>query len=328
MPLRRADLHLHTRFSEWKHLRVIRARDSYTDPLDSWRRCKTAGMDFVAFTDHDTIDGALDLLSRRPELEPEIIVGEEVETRFPDTGQWIHVNVFDIDEARHRDIVHLRHDAFELVGWLREQGIFHVLNHPFQSYYMQQQPLDYIDRILDLFEFFEVANASQSSRHNRACDEMLDAAAGAGHPRKHGIGGSDAHNLRDIALACTEAEIPDHAGESRPAGEEKREWLAAVARGEGRAVGRSIGLLGLTANVYEAIWRYYSSLLRTEARRGMGPSNYAAAALMVPVCVAGLPLLLNLSNSARLEVVTARLRRALSRRSRQAAAEFLQDPLD
>ena len=321
MALKRADLHLHTRFSVWKHLRIIRPRDSYTDPLAAWERCRKAGMDFVAFTDHETIDGALDLLARRPELEPQIIVGEEVETRFPDTDQWIHINVFDIDEAIHREITHLRANAFELVAFLRHRQIFHALNHPFQSYRLQQPAFDYLTRLLDLFEFFEVGNGTQPSRHNDAVAEMIGLAEQAGFPRKHGIGGSDAHNLRDIALYCTEAEVPDGPGGG------KREWLAAVSRGEGRVVGRSIGALRLTSNVYTTIGRYYLSLLDAGTRRDMTPLNYAAAAVMVPVCLSGLPAFLNLGNSLRLEAVTAHVRRRM-RLLNQESPELLEDPLD
>src|SRR5213593_1742138 len=71
---RRCDLHLHTRYS-------------YSEPVDVFDRAKAAGMDYVAITDHDSIEGALGLLEARPDRASEIIVGEEVETRFPDTGQ-------------------------------------------------------------------------------------------------------------------------------------------------------------------------------------------------------------------------------------------------
>jgi hypothetical protein len=246
-----------------------------------------------------------------------------VETRFNDTNQWIHINVFDIDEAIHRDITHLKKDALELVGYLRQRGLFHVLNHPFQSYNMQEPAMDYIERVLDLFDFFELGNGTQSSRHNVAVAEMLDYAAARGSARKHGVGGSDAHNLHNIGLYCTEA--PVVAGD-------RKEWLAAVARGEGRAVGRSLGALGLLANVYRIIGQYYLSLGEPEVRRQMRPINYLGAAALAPVCVAGLPVFLSLGNSLRLEAVTAYLRRSLGRRQREMAASpapgLLEDPLD
>src|SRR2546427_9649796 len=104
---RRCDLHLHTRYSSWSHARVLRARDSYSEPVDVFERAKGAGMDYVAFTDHDSIEGALRLLEARPERAAEVIVGEEVETRFPGTGQRLHVNVFGLDEATHGEVQRL-----------------------------------------------------------------------------------------------------------------------------------------------------------------------------------------------------------------------------
>ena len=320
--IRRADLHLHTRFSEWKHLKIIKPRDSYNDPLEVWRRCKQAGMDFVAITDHDTIDGALELLSRRPDLEPEIIVGEEVETHFPDTGQWVHVNVFGVDEAIHGDLQHVKADVRELIPWLKSRGLFHVLNHPFQSYRVQKRAMSFVEEILDLFDHFEVGNATLCARHNQAVAEMLDYAA-ALYTRKHGVGGSDAHNLRNIGLYWTEAETAS-AG--------KQEFLEALARGRGRAVGRSIGAGSLTANVYRIIAQYYLSLRDPETRRHMRAENYLAAAVLAPACVAGLPAFLNLSNSLRLEAVSLYLRLALRRMEdrmetgRLVPRDLLEDP--
>jgi predicted metal-dependent phosphoesterase TrpH len=327
--LKRADLHLHTRFSYWKHLRIIKPSDSYNEPLDVYRRCKELGMDFVAITDHDTIDGALDLLAKRPELAPEIIVGEEVETYFPDTGQWVHVNVFDVDEAIHRDMQRLRGNVHELVPYLRRRGLYHVLNHPFQSYKVQKPALQYIEEILALFDHFEVGNCTLSSRHNKAVAEMLDYAA-ALYTRKHGVGGSDAHNLHNIGLYWTEAELPDDA--TGP--DAKKEWLAALARGEGLAVGRTIGAAGLTANVYRIIGQYYMSLRDPEVRKHMRAENYLAAAILAPVCVVGIPALLNLGNSLRVEAVSAYLRRALKQAEQAAepvvavSPDLLEDPQD
>ena len=315
MLIKRADLHLHTRFSQWKHLRFIKPRDCYSEPLEVYRRCKQIGMDFVAITDHDTIDGAMDLLERHPDLEPEIIVGEEVETHFPDTKQWVHVNVFDIDEPIHRDITHLKRDVRELVPYLRSKGLFYVLNHPFQSYRLQKPALSFIDDILELFDHFEVGNGTLPSRHNQAVAEMLDLAA-ALCLKKHGVGGSDAHHIAGIGRYCTEAEVDaapvgPAAPSSAPPGSLKRAWLSAVARGKGRAAGRSIGAAGLTANVYRIIGQYYLSLRDPEVRRHMRAKNYLAAAVLAPACIAGLPAFLNLGNTLRLEAVTSHLRRAM-----------------
>lgn len=318
----RSDLHVHTRFSRWKHLAACNARDSYNDPAEVYRHLRAAGMDYVAFTDHDTIDGAMDLLARHPELESRVIVGEEVETWFPETGQWMHVNVFGIDEAAHREIQALAPDVRELTAYLRARGIVHVLNHPLQSFRWQKPPRIFLEEILSLFDHFESRNAALSSRHNAFVERLLAHARRAGLA-KHGVGGSDAHIMKHLAACHTEVEVPA-AGDAP----DKGSFLRAIARGEGRAVGESIGAAALTAAVYRIIGRYYLEFGSAAARREMEARNYAAAALLAPVVVSGFPAFLNLGNSLRLEAVTLHARQTLRRLERDPAAMALPDLLE
>ena len=58
------------------------ARDCYSTPEQVYRVAKARGMDLVAITDHDSIDGALELLDRRPDAD-DVIVGEEVTCWHP-----------------------------------------------------------------------------------------------------------------------------------------------------------------------------------------------------------------------------------------------------
>ena len=51
----RADLHMHTCFSGWRSLRVVGAQDCYVTPKDAYDTARDRGMDFVCFSDHDTI---------------------------------------------------------------------------------------------------------------------------------------------------------------------------------------------------------------------------------------------------------------------------------
>ncbi|MBI3447446.1 MAG: PHP domain-containing protein [Acidobacteria bacterium] len=279
--LRKVDLHLHTVFSNFRHLKILRARDSYNDPLKVYERCRALGMDYVAITDHDTLDGALDLLARRPDLEPTVIVGEEVETWFPETGQWIHVNVFGLDEAAHRDITHLRPDVRELVGWLRAKGLPHVLNHPLQSYRLQRAPMKYVEEVLSLFTHVEVGNATLPVAQNRTVSRMVEYGRRRGLPSV-GVGGSDAHGLGTLGSYVTVA-----------AGDTKGEWLASVKEGRCAAAGKEIGFTGMLGEVYAIVGRYYQRLGTQEGRREMGAVNYAAAAGFVPACLLGVPLAFN-----------------------------------
>ena len=68
----RADLHIHTRFS-----------DGWPSPVQVVEQAVRLGLDVIAITDHDTVEGALraaDYASRR-DGSPQVIVGEEVSTR-------------------------------------------------------------------------------------------------------------------------------------------------------------------------------------------------------------------------------------------------------
>ncbi len=297
--LRRCDLHLHTRHSAWKHLRVIRARDSYSDPVEVYEHAKRAGMDFVAITDHESIDGALRLLEARPEAAADLIVGEEVETYFPDTGQWIHVNVFGLDEATHREIQRLRPNVHELVAYLRARRLLHVLNHPFQSYRFQKRPRAYVEEILALFDHFEVGNGTMPPGHAEAGEAMLRYASDL-MLRKTGVAGSDAHVASQAGSSYTEAP-----------GETASEWLGSVARGECGHVTRGIGFRRLLANVYRAVGSYYGEMRSPEGRQGLTLVNVLAAAGLVPGVVIGVPAVLAALNEIRQRGVGRWVRRSL-----------------
>jgi predicted metal-dependent phosphoesterase TrpH len=286
-PLRRCDLHLHTRYSAWKRLKIIRARDSYSEPVEVFDRARVAGMDFVAITDHESIEGALRLLDARPGNAAEIIIGEEVETHFPDTGQWIHINVFGLDEATHAEVQRLRPNVYDLVTCLRERGLLHVLNHPFQSYRFQKPPRAYVEEILALFDHFEVGNGTMPRNHAAAGEAMLRFAA-ALLQRKTAVAGSDAH-------------VPEQAGSSftTAPGRTAREWLASVARGECSITTSPIGFAGLLRNIYRAVGNYYGEALTPRGRDGMTAAGYLAAAGLLPAAVLGIPAALALANDVR-----------------------------
>jgi len=281
-PLRKVDLHVHTAFSSFRHLKFLRARDSYNDPQRVYDRCRSVGCDYVAITDHDTIDGALDLLSRRPELAPTLIIGEEVETGFPETGQWLHVNVLGVDEAIHQDLQRAKASVHELVHYLRSKNLVHFLNHPLQSYRMQKKPVRFVEDVLDLFTHVELGNGTLPPDQNRAAAGILEYGRRMGLVR-FGVGGSDAHGLRPIGTFVTLAQ-----------GEDTGAWLASVAAGRCVVAGREIGLLELIGQIYSIVGRYYGHLATPEGRREMTPLNYLAAATFLPICLAGVPLFMNL----------------------------------
>ena len=297
--LKRCDLHLHTRHSCWKHLRVIRARDSYTDPLLAFDRAKAAGMDFVAFTDHESIDGALRVLEARPERAGEVIVGEEIETRFPETGQWLHVSAFGLDEARHREIQRLRPDVRELVAYLRSERLLYVLNHPFQSFHFQIPARAFAREIFQLFGHVEAGNATMSAAHQAAATALVGLSAAAGRPL--------------VAVAGSDAHVPDHIGSAwtEAPGTTATEFLASVERGDCSWSCRPLGFMRLVSHVHRAIGRYYLEALAPGGAADLTALNRLAGLALIPGTLLGVPALLTSLNRLRQETVSRLVRRSL-----------------
>ena len=184
------DLHCHSSFSA-ETLKWLPGLVFYPplSPVEIYRLAKQRGMSFVTITDHDTIDGCLDLMERL-DAPADFMVGEEITTRFPEDDTIVHVNVFDIDEEQHREIQRRRQDIYDLVAYLRAIDKLHVLNH--MTWNEQHRPLKswQIDAMLDLFRVFEGINGTRSIHHNaftwcatRGRNKVL-------------VGGSDSHTNR------------------------------------------------------------------------------------------------------------------------------------
>src|ERR1041384_6050071 len=199
--MKRADLHCHSRFSVFKYFKRANTRDCYNAPEDVYRIAKERGMSYVTLTDHDSIDGALYLLNKYPDLT-DFFIGEEVETYFPETGQRIHVGVWGLDEAQHREIQRLRPNIRELIPYMKSQQILFGVNHLFQNYRMKNVAGRYIAELLEMFDIFEVLNGAMASFHNRMVQQLVATVQQHGR-RVSMVGGSDAHTLKHVAKVHT-----------------------------------------------------------------------------------------------------------------------------
>src|ERR1700730_1576486 len=199
--VKRADLHCHSRFSVFKYFRRANTRDCYNAPEDVYRIAKERGMSFVTLTDHDSIDGALFLLNKHPDLK-DFFIGEEVETYFPETGQRIHVGVWGLTEAQHREIQKLRTDIRELVPYMKSQRLLFGVNHLFQNYRMKNVAARYIAELIEMFDVFEVLNGAMASFHNKMVQQLVNSVQKGGRHASM-VGGSDAHTLKHVAKVHT-----------------------------------------------------------------------------------------------------------------------------
>ena len=144
----RFDGHVHSKHSKrpsaWV-LKKIGCPESFAEPLDIYRIACDRGMTHVTITDHNCIEGALEIAHL-----PNTFVSEEITTYFPEDGCKLHVLAYDIDERQHADIQKCRENVFYLVDYLRAQEIVHVLAHPLYGVNDRLQ-IEHFEKVLLLF---------------------------------------------------------------------------------------------------------------------------------------------------------------------------------
>ena len=177
MRVLRADLHTHTRFS----------RDSLTSPEDYVAACLKKGINCVAVTDHNTIQGSLAVQKIAPFS---VIISEEVRTS---EGEIIG---YFLSQEIPRGLT-----PEETVRRIRDQGGLVAIPHPFDRFRGSALRREAVERIAPLADIIEVLNARITlKRHN---EEALRLA------RQHGLAmsaGSDGHFPRELGAAYVEIE--------------------------------------------------------------------------------------------------------------------------
>ena len=260
MRMLRADLHVHTCHSRVTgRLRFLGSRDCYSAPADVYRVAKARGMDLVAITDHDSIDGALELvglLGARPDAQ-DVIVGEEISCRLQEGNIEVHLGAYGMTEPIHRQVQSLRRNVFDVIACLREAGVFFALNH-LLHFYRRQIPIDAYLRLLDEVPAVEARNGTMLTVHNRFIEQIAmrwsprDAASRLGM-----VAGSDAHTLRRVGLTWTTAP-----------GRTREEFLSSLKQGLGRPGGRHGTAATVAGDAYGVVASYIGSLA------GLGPPDH------------------------------------------------------
>lgn len=250
----RADLHVHSWFStENRDIEFLRSRDCYSSPDAVYHTARARGMDLVTITDHDTFDGCLDFLARHPDAA-DFIPGEEVSCRFPDGDIEVHLGVYGMSEALHRELQPLRGNVFDVTACLRERGVFFALNH-LLHFYRQQAPLESYLRLLLEVPALEARNGAMCEAHN----VLIEQVSGRAQRPLALVGGSDAHTLRRVGRTWTEV----------PGARTTAEFLAGLRNGQCHPGGAHGGTLALAGDVYGVVFRYMASLA------GLGPRDHS-----------------------------------------------------
>jgi glycosyltransferase involved in cell wall biosynthesis/predicted metal-dependent phosphoesterase TrpH len=211
-------MHCHSTASQLSRLGVQRSLglpECATPPQEVYELAKRRGMDFVTITDHDTIDGCLELADR-----PDCFVSEELTARFAGESQAVHVLCFGIDPGDHQWLQAHAGDVEACAAYLRENEIASALAHPFYNVAAPLAPR-HRRRLAELFPIWEVRNGSRASELNMPAVIYVETHGSTG------IGGSDDHAGVDIGRTWTEV----------PAASTPEEFLARLRCGEAEAGG-------------------------------------------------------------------------------------------
>ena len=177
----RADLHVHT----------YRSPDSETLPEPIVSRCVEVGLNCVAITDHNTIEGALEVRELAPFM---VIIGEEVTTSEGEiTGLFLH-------EAVPRGL-----SPIETAARIKDQGGLVSIPHPYDRFRRSVISKTGLDAVIPRADIVEAFNSRNTLRgDNRRAREIAD---------RHGLlvsAVSDAHTVGEIGH--TYVKMPDFDG--------------------------------------------------------------------------------------------------------------------
>ena len=165
----RIDLHVHSKFStrpsQWI-LQKIGCPESFADPMAIYRIAKEKQMTLVTITDHNRIDGALEIAHL-----PDTFISEEITTYFPEDHCKVHVLAWHITEAQHDDLQKIRENIYDLVTYLTEADITHAVAHPTYGV-IDKLTVDHFEKMLLLFKNFEL-NGSRNDESNICLERVL-----------------------------------------------------------------------------------------------------------------------------------------------------------
>lgn len=211
------DLHVHTRYS----------RDGESSVEEIIRKAEAAGLDAIAITDHDTVEGVA--AARAISTRLVIIPGIEISTRQG------HLIALGIEEKIPSGL-----DVMETIRLARQAGALLILPHPYHMWrHGVARKLRSALYAVDAIEVFNSRYIVGSAN--------LKAAKMARRIGKPCVGGSDAHHARYIGFGRTWVEAERNVGSI----------LAAIRSGRTSAGGKMTPLPGYTRQSLRSTWKKF-----------------------------------------------------------------------
>ncbi|MEO7318213.1 MAG: glycosyltransferase family 1 protein [Chthoniobacteraceae bacterium] len=213
-------------------------------------------MDFITLTDHNRIEGCLEIADR-----PGVFVSEQVSTRFPDDRCEVHLLVWGIDEAQHREMQLLRENIFDLQKFLAAQYLAHAVAHPLHRL-DDRLNVAHLEKLALLFRHFEGLNGLRTGLLSEVTrfafgaltPEKIDALA-----NKHGLAPTHAEPWRKIFIAGSDDRggmFPASAFTETPPAANVPEFLAHIRDGRCELHGKGGTPLALSHGLYNNVRRF------------------------------------------------------------------------
>ena len=166
------DLHVHSKYSdhpsEW-FLQRLGTAESYTEPEYIYTTARQRGMQLVTITDHNSIQGALELHKKHP---ADTFISVESTAYFPEDGCKIHILLFNISEDQFKKIEELRRNIYHLREYIREQKIPYSIAHATYSV-NGAVTVAHLEKMILLFDIFEAINGGRNQRNNNEWTKFL-----------------------------------------------------------------------------------------------------------------------------------------------------------
>lgn len=190
--LSKVDLHLHSwasNVTDYYTTQLFSIPESYSDPIETYWTLKKKGMDLVTLTDHNSIDGILEILDKGL---PDAFISSEMTTTFPEDGCNVHVTIINMTETQFKEVDRLRGNIYEMLHYVNleikaeatdptKNKIEYFVTHPLMS--TQNRPygregalsLQHIEKLLLLCNCLEIQNGTRTKDLNLTTGRLLKA---------------------------------------------------------------------------------------------------------------------------------------------------------